>query len=40
MGEMLAPLETLLAKSDYLDGAEFGVGDVAVGSYLLYLVSM
>jgi len=36
MPTMLSTLNTLLSKSEYLEG-EFSVSDVAVGSYLLYL---
>ena len=37
MGEMLTVLNDLLTKSKYLEGNNFTLSDIAVGSYLLYL---
>jgi|SRR6056297_2946222 len=37
MDKLFAVLNELLAESSYLQGERFGVGDVAVGSYLSYI---
>ncbi|GAX84890.1 hypothetical protein CEUSTIGMA_g12311.t1 [Chlamydomonas eustigma] len=37
MPQMLLPLDKILAMTKYLEGSEFSVSDIAVGSYLLYL---
>jgi glutathione S-transferase len=40
MPRLLAPLNDMLAQSDFLHGNQFSVIDVAVGSYLGYAVSL
>ena len=37
MAEILRVIDTLLSKSSHIEGNEFSLSDVAVGSYLLYL---